>query len=80
MSAEKTGDSTLHKEHKPTYQVIGTRPIRQDGTDKVTGRAQFGADINLPGMLFGAVSCPATESAMLVPEVYEEMSYGIASG
>ena len=55
MSAEKTGDSTLSKEHNPTYQVIGTRPIRQDGTDKVTGRAQFGADIHLPGMLFGAV-------------------------
>ena len=55
MSAEKKRDPTLSKEHNPTYQVIGTRPIRQDGTDKVTGRAQFGADINLPGMLFGAV-------------------------
>jgi xanthine dehydrogenase molybdenum-binding subunit len=37
------------------YRVIGTRPIRQDGTDKVTGRALFGADIHLPGMLYGAV-------------------------
>ena len=27
-----------------TYQVIGTRPIRHDGIDKVTGRAQYGAD------------------------------------
>ena len=27
------------------YKVIGTRPIRHDGTDKVTGRARYGADV-----------------------------------
>ena len=27
------------------YKVIGTRPIRHDGVDKVTGRAIYGADI-----------------------------------
>jgi len=37
------------------YKVIGTRPIRHDGTDKVTGRAQYGADIRLTGMLYGKV-------------------------
>jgi len=37
------------------YQVIGTRPIRHDGTDKVTGRALYGADVRLPGMLYGAM-------------------------
>ncbi|MFB3105418.1 MAG: xanthine dehydrogenase family protein molybdopterin-binding subunit, partial [Pseudomonadales bacterium] len=37
------------------YKVIGTRPIRPDGVDKVTGRAQFGADLNLPNMLYGRV-------------------------
>lgn len=37
------------------YKVIGSRPIRHDGTDKVTGRAAYGADIRLPGMLYGAV-------------------------
>lgn len=37
------------------YKVIGTRPIRHDGVDKVTGRAKYGADINLTGMLHGAV-------------------------
>ena len=35
------------------YKVIGTSPIRPDGVDKVTGRAQYGADIDLPRMLFG---------------------------
>ncbi|MEM7023837.1 MAG: xanthine dehydrogenase family protein molybdopterin-binding subunit, partial [Pseudomonadota bacterium] len=34
---------------------IGTRPIRPDGVDKVTGRARFGADLSLPGMLVGKV-------------------------
>ncbi len=40
---------------KKTYKVIGTRPIRHDGTDKVTGRAKYGADLNLTGMLYGAI-------------------------
>ena len=34
---------------------IGTRPIRPDGVDKVTGRAKFGADMSLPDMLVGKV-------------------------
>jgi CO/xanthine dehydrogenase Mo-binding subunit len=41
--------------NKNGYKVIGTRPIRPDGTDKVTGRAQYGADIRLTGMLYGKV-------------------------
>jgi len=40
---------------KKEFKVIGTRPIRHDGYDKVTGRAQYGADIKLPGLVFGAV-------------------------
>ena len=35
------------------YKVIGTRPVRPDGIDKVTGRAQYGADIQLQGALSG---------------------------
>ena len=37
------------------FNVIGTRPIRPDGIDKVTGRARFGADYSLPGQLVGKV-------------------------
>jgi CO/xanthine dehydrogenase Mo-binding subunit len=36
------------------YKVVGSRPIRPDGVDKVTGRANFGADFKLPGMLYSA--------------------------
>ncbi len=40
---------------KAGYKVVGSRPIRHDGVDKVTGRAQYGADINLPGTLHGKI-------------------------
>ncbi|HSF96660.1 MAG TPA: molybdopterin cofactor-binding domain-containing protein, partial [Thermohalobaculum sp.] len=44
-----------HESHGRNFKVIGTRPIRPDGIDKVTGRARFGADMNAPGMLIGLV-------------------------
>ena len=37
------------------FNVVGTSPIRHDGMDKVTGRAQYGIDTDLPGMLFGKI-------------------------
>lgn len=42
-------------ETKSVYRLIGTRPNRPDGLDKVTGRARYGADISAPGMLHAAV-------------------------
>src|SRR5262245_40038081 len=37
------------------HTVVGTRPIRHDGADKVTGRALYGADFQMTGMLHGAI-------------------------
>ena len=37
------------------YKYIGQRSIRPDGFDKVTGRANFGADLDLPGMIWGKI-------------------------
>ena len=37
------------------YNVVGTRPIRHDGADKVTGRALYGADFDTAGLLHGKV-------------------------
>lgn len=37
------------------FKWIGTRPVRPDGVDKVTGRATYGADMNLPGQLTGRI-------------------------
>src|SRR5579872_7064514 len=40
---------------KASLKVVGTRPVRPDGVDKVIGRAAFGADMTMPGMLWGKV-------------------------
>ena len=37
------------------FDVVGTRPVRPDGVDKVTGRARFGADMKMAGQLVGKV-------------------------
>jgi CO/xanthine dehydrogenase Mo-binding subunit len=41
--------------NKHGLKVVGTRPIRPDGVEKVTGRTNFGADRALPGMLYGKI-------------------------
>ena len=48
---------TVHErvEGKHSFRLVGTRPLRPDGIDKVTGRARFGADMSMPGMLHGLV-------------------------
>ena len=38
-----------------TFDIVGSRPVRHDGADKVTGRAVYGADVTLPGTLHGAI-------------------------
>ena len=39
----------------PEFKVIGKRTEKVDALDRVTGKAAFGADISLPGMLYGKV-------------------------
>jgi len=48
-------DSSYVPRDASKFRVIGTRPRRPDGIDKVTGRACFGADKSMSGMLFGKV-------------------------
>src|SRR5690242_12511321 len=50
MPLDTSFDPATHK-----FKVVGTRPVRPDGIDKVTGRAKFGADANAPGMLVGKI-------------------------
>jgi CO/xanthine dehydrogenase Mo-binding subunit len=64
---------------KSALKVVGHRPIRPDGVDKVTGRANFGADMVMPGMLWGRIKRSPhaharivsinTDKAMAVPGV-----------
>ena len=43
----------MNTQQKQTFKWVGTRPVRPDGVEKVTGGAQYGADFSLPGMLVG---------------------------
>lgn len=47
--------TTADRPAAKAFKVVGTRPIRHDGYDKVTGRAQYGADVKLQGLLQSAV-------------------------
>jgi len=37
------------------FKWVGTRPVRPDGVPKVTGTAQYGSDLTMPGMLVGRI-------------------------
>jgi CO/xanthine dehydrogenase Mo-binding subunit len=37
------------------FKWVGTRPVRPDGVPKVTGRALYGSDLTMPGMLVGRI-------------------------
>lgn len=39
----------------PRFRVLGTRPVRHDGADKVTGRAIYGADFQMAGTVYGKI-------------------------
>jgi xanthine dehydrogenase molybdenum-binding subunit len=67
---------TVTKEAAPQYKVIGTRPIRHDGVDKVTGRALYGNDIHLPGTLYGKfVRSPHAHAKIISIDTSEAEKY-----
>ncbi len=55
MAATSETKSATKTDSAPPYKVIGTRPIRHDGADKVTGRAQYTNDVHLPSMVHGQI-------------------------
>ena len=48
-------DDIASRETVKQFKWVGTRPIRPDGVPKVTGLAQYGADLAMPGMLVGRI-------------------------
>ena len=48
-------DNSKNSDEGNGLKWVGTRQVRPDGVDKVTGRASFGADLYAPNMLFGKV-------------------------
>jgi isoquinoline 1-oxidoreductase beta subunit len=73
-----------------TFRIVGKDRNRLDGPDLVTGKAQFGSDVRLPGMRFATVvRCPVfggkvrafdAKAALGVPGVLKvlEISTGVA--
>ena len=45
-------NDTIVTDSVKRFKWVGSRPIRPDGVPKVTGRAMYGADYRLPGMLY----------------------------
>jgi isoquinoline 1-oxidoreductase beta subunit len=70
--------------------LVGTRAPRLDVPDKITGKAIYGIDVRLPGMLFASVrGCPVPGGslqhldpapAMALPGVRQVISYEGAAG
>src|SRR5437870_7498631 len=56
---------------KTALRIVGTRPVRPDGVDKVTGRANFGADMVMPGMLWGKIKRSPHAHARIVSIDYD---------
>ena len=55
QSGEVAVDDITSRETAKQFKWVGTRPVRPDGVPKVTGLAQYGADLAMPGMLVGCI-------------------------
>ncbi len=58
-AAAAAGQVAFQLKDPAAFKLIGQSPARRDSVEKVNGRAQFGMDVKLPGMLYAAVTmCP----------------------
>jgi isoquinoline 1-oxidoreductase beta subunit len=58
-AAEQTVPSQVSLKSPKDFKLIGTPAKRLDGPDKVTGKAQFGIDVQVPGMKIATLAaCP----------------------
>ena len=71
-SHARGGRTMSYHRQSRTLKVVGTRPIRPDGVDKVIGRASFGADMAMPGMLWGKVKRSPHAHARIVSDRHRE--------
>ena len=52
---------------KPTeFRLIGKPELRRDALEKVTGKAKYAGDIQLPGMLYAKILRPPSHGAKLI--------------
>jgi CO/xanthine dehydrogenase Mo-binding subunit len=48
-------NEVVARDSAKAFKWVGTRPVRPDGVPKVTGTAQYGSDMAMPGMLTGRI-------------------------
>lgn len=52
---------------KPSeFRIMGKPAFRRDSQEKVTGKAKYAGDIQLPGMLYGSILRPPAHGAKLI--------------
>lgn len=56
----------VHLKNPGDFKIMNTAVTRRDAYDKVTGRAQYAADITLPGMLYAKIFRPPAHGVKLV--------------
>ncbi len=59
------------------WRLLGKTQLRKDGAAKVTGAAQFGADVRLPGMVYAAVKMAPDPGGALTVEPPTELPSGV---
>ncbi len=64
IERKPTGKVTLKKPSE--FKIMGKSIKRRDGHEKVTGKAKFSGDIQLPGMLYAKILRPPSHSSKLV--------------
>jgi len=58
------------------FKVVGQRTARVDGLDIVSGKARYGIDIKIPGMLYAALERPPFAGAK-IKRMQEEKARGV---
>ena len=53
---KRTPPSTVRLKDAKDWKIVGRPTKRLDSPEKVTGRAQFGMDVRLPGMLTALIA------------------------
>ena len=60
------------------YRILGTSVTRKDIADKVNGRAKYGLDVMVPGMVFAAIkNCPVAGGTPKTPITAPSGSLGV---
>ena len=55
INGDRNNPKTFASLFEKEFDVVGTRPVRHDGADKVTGRAKYSADSHPTGFLHGKI-------------------------